>query len=89
MSALDLRLRQVIIDALRLDEVRPEDISEATHFEDDLGANHDQLRRLFRQVDVQLMVRVPEEDRPRLTTFGLLRDYVKANTPARGGGQMP
>ncbi|MCP2257913.1 acyl carrier protein [Streptoalloteichus tenebrarius] len=87
MSALDLRLRQLIIETWRLDGVRPDDISEETHFEDDLGADHDQMRKLFRQVDVQLLCRVPEEDRPRLTTYGRLRDYIKNNTGS--GGQMP
>ena len=68
-------MRETIAEQLNADEA---EISEATSFKEDLGADSLDLFELVMALEENYEVEIPAEDLTELTTVGKVMDYLKA-----------
>ncbi len=81
---LHARLKQLIVRALMLEEVRPEDIdSDAPLFGEGLGLDSVDALELAIEIERELGVRLPEgqEARPIFRSVSTLADWIQAQRP--------
>ena len=69
------KMREIIAEQLNADEA---EISEATSFKEDLGADSLDLFELVMALEENYEVEIPAEDLTELTTVGKVMDYLKA-----------
>ena len=69
------KMREIIAEQLNADEA---EISEATSFKEDLGADSLDLFELVMALEGNYEVEIPAEDLTELTTVGKVMDYLKA-----------
>ena len=69
------KMREIIAEQLNADE---SEISEATSFKEDLGADSLDLFELVMALEENYEVEIPAEDLTELTTVGKVMDYLKA-----------
>ncbi len=63
-------------------EVEPQEISEETHFKEDLDADSLDLYELVMELEDSYGVKVSEEEASRIATVGDAVDFVLAQIPA-------
>lgn len=66
-------VREHLADELDLD---PDEITEASRFKEDLGADSLDLYTLTQELEDTYGIKIPEEDQRDLLTVGLAVDYV-------------
>ena len=69
------RVKEIIGEQLNLDGV---EITEATSFKDDLGADSLDLFELVMAFEEEYGVEIPTEDLEKITTVGAVIEYMKA-----------
>ena len=69
------KMREIIAEQLNVEEA---EISEATSFKEDLGADSLDLFELVMAREENYEVEIPAEDLTELTTVGKVMDYLKA-----------
>lgn len=69
------KMREIIAEQLNVEEA---EISEATSFKEDLGADSLDLFELVMALEENYEVEIPAEDLTELTTVGKVMDYLKA-----------
>lgn len=69
------RVKEIIKEQLNLDDV---EITEATSFKDDLGADSLDLFELVMAFEEEYCVEIPTEDLEKITTVGAVIEYMKA-----------
>ena len=74
-------VREHLADELEIDE---QEITEASRFKEDLGADSLDLYTLTQELEDTYGVQIPEEDAVELTTVGAAVEYVAARA-----GQTP
>ena len=68
------KMKEIIADQLN---VEADEITEATSFKDDLGADSLDLFELVMALEEEYNVEIPSEDLENLTTVGAVMDYLK------------
>lgn len=68
------KMKEMIADQLN---VEADEITEATSFKDDLGADSLDLFELVMALEEEYNVEIPSEDLENLTTVGAVMDYLK------------
>ena len=68
------KMKEIIADQLN---VEADEITEATSFKDDLGADSLDLFELVMAIEEEYNVEIPSEDLENLTTVGAVMDYLK------------
>ncbi len=68
------RVKEIIIEQLNVEDV---EITEATSFKDDLGADSLDLFELVMAFEEEYGVEIPSEDLEKITTVGAVIDYMK------------
>ena len=68
------KMKEIIADQLN---VEADEITEATSFKDDLGADSLDLFELVMALEEEYNVEIPSEDLENLTTVGAFMDYLK------------
>ena len=68
------KMKEIIADQLN---VEADEITEATSFKDDLGADSLDLFELVMALEEEYNVEIPSEDLENLTTVGAIMDYLK------------
>ena len=68
------KMKEIIADQLN---VEADEITEATSFKDDLGADSLDLFELVMALEEEYNVEIPSEDLENLTTVGAVMDYMK------------
>ena len=68
------KMKEIIADQLN---VEADEITEATSFKDDLGADSLDLFELVMALEEDYNVEIPSEDLENLTTVGAVMDYLK------------
>ena len=67
------KMKEIIADQLN---VEADEITEATSFKDDLGADSLDLFELVMALEEEYNVEIPSEDLENLTTVGAVMDYL-------------
>ena len=68
------KMKEMIADQLNAEA---DEITEATSFKDDLGADSLDLFELVMALEEEYNVEIPSEDLENLTTVGAVMDYLK------------
>ena len=68
------KMKEIIADQLN---VEADEITEATSFKDDLGADSLDLFERVMALEEEYNVEIPSEDLENLTTVGAVMDYLK------------
>ena len=68
------KMKEIIADQLNAEA---DEITEATSFKDDLGADSLDLFELVMALEEEYEVEIPSEDLENLTTVGAVIDYLK------------
>ena len=68
------KMKELIANQLNAEA---EDITEATYFKDDLGADSLDLFELVMALEEEYGVEIPSEDLENLTTVGAVMEYLK------------
>lgn len=68
------KMKEIIADQLNAEA---DEITEATSFKDDLGADSLDLFELVMALEEEYNVEIPSEDLENLTTVGAVMDYLK------------
>lgn len=68
------RVKEIIMEQLNVEDV---EITEATSFKDDLGADSLDLFELVMAFEEEYGVEIPSEDLEQITTVGAVIDYMK------------
>lgn len=69
------RISEIITEQLNLDGV---EITEATSFKEDLGADSLDLFELVMAFEEEYDIEIPSEDLEQITTVGAVVDYIKS-----------
>lgn len=69
------KMKEIIADLLNLDGV---EITEASNFKDDLGADSLDLFELVMSLEEEFGVEIPSEDLEKIATVGDVMEYMKA-----------
>ena len=70
------KMKEIIAEQLNVDA---EEITEATSFKDDLGADSLDLFELIMALEEEYQTEIPSDDLQNLTTVGQVMDYLKAH----------
>ena len=68
------KIKEMIAEQLNVDA----EITEATSFKDDLGADSLDLFELVMALEEEYGVEIPSEDLEKITTVGAVMDYLKS-----------
>ncbi|MBQ7955967.1 MAG: acyl carrier protein [Lachnospiraceae bacterium] len=68
------RVKEIIMEQLNVEDV---EITEATSFKDDLGADSLDLFELVMAFEEEYGVEIPSEDLEQITTVGAVIEYMK------------
>ena len=69
------KIKEIVAESLNADAA---ELTEATSFKDDLGADSLDLFELVMALEDEYSVEIPAEDLEKLTTVGAVMDYLKA-----------
>ncbi len=69
------KIRAILVEQLGVDE---SEVTEATSFKDDLGADSLDLFELVTNLEDEYEIEVPAEELEKLTTVGKVIDYLKS-----------
>lgn len=75
------RLRQIIVDSVRLEHLKPQDIGEHANLVGDLDFDSIDLLEVAMSIEDELGVKMPEEDPSVYTSLRTLLDYIEAQQP--------
>ncbi|MCI6675813.1 MAG: acyl carrier protein [Clostridiales bacterium] len=70
------KMKEIIAEQLN---VEADEITEATSFKDDLGADSLDLFELIMALEEEYQTEIPSDDLQSLTTVGQVIDYLKAH----------
>lgn len=70
------KMKEIIAEQLN---VEADEITEATSFKDDLGADSLDLFELIMALEEEYQTEIPSDDLQSLTTVGQVMDYLKAH----------
>ena len=76
MASVEERVKAIIVDQL---QVNDEDVSEAAHFVDDLGADSLDTVELVMKFEEDFDLEIPDEDAEKILTVRDAIDYIKAH----------
>jgi acyl carrier protein len=74
---LILRISEIIIDELKLEEVTAETFEPDLHLVDELGIDSMDLATIALILQDEYQVRIDEDDYPKLTTVRLIAEYIE------------
>ncbi|MBC8069040.1 MAG: acyl carrier protein [Deltaproteobacteria bacterium] len=78
MSAdIEARIKEIICEQL---DVKPEDVSEAKNFTEDLGADSLAIVELVLALEEQFDVKIPDDEVDKIKTVGDAVSYIKQRT---------
>ena len=69
------KLKKIIVEVLNVDE---DEITEATSFKEDLGADSLDLFELVTNLEEEYSIEIPAEQLEEMTTVGKVIDYLKS-----------
>lgn len=71
------KIKEMVADQLNVDA---EEITAATSFKEDLGADSLDLFELAMALEEEYGIEIPSEELEKITTVGAVLDYLKANS---------
>lgn len=77
MSSIEERVKGVVIEQLG---VKPEEVTEAASFVEDLGADSLDTVELVMALEEEFDTEIPDEEAEKITSVKMAIDYVKANS---------
>lgn len=78
MSDIESQVKEIIVEQL---DVKPEDVTEAKAFTDDLGADSLAIVELVLALEEKFEVKIPDDEVDKIKTVGDAISYIK-NNPA-------
>jgi acyl carrier protein len=79
MPELTDRMRQLLVDAVRLEHIQPQDIALDANLVADLDFDSVDLLEVAMTIEDELGVKMPEQQPEVYTSLRTLVDYVQAN----------
>ena len=73
-----LRVAEVMIEELKLEDVTPQSFDPDLDLVDEVGIDSMDLATVALVLQDEYTIRIDEDDYPKLTTIRLIREYVKA-----------
>lgn len=79
---LILRIAEVMIDELKLEDVTPETFSPDIDLVDEVGIDSMDLATVALVLQDEYGIRIDEDDYPKLTTIRLIAEYLEKRMPS-------
>ncbi|MDR2861106.1 MAG: phosphopantetheine-binding protein [Syntrophobacterales bacterium] len=79
-----VRIAEIVIDELKLQDITPEAFDPGLDFVDELGIDSMDLATVVLVLQDEYSITIDEDDYPKLRNIRLIADYItqKINTPA-------
>ncbi len=75
---ITLRVAEIIIDELKLEDITPDTFDPDMDLVDELGIDSMDLTTVVLVLQDEFGISIDEDDYPRLSTLRLIADYIKA-----------
>lgn len=84
VEKISLRIAQIMIDELKLEDVTPETFDPEIDLIDEVGIDSMDLATVALVLRDEYAIRIDEDDYPKLTTVRLISEYIqnKLNAPS-------
>jgi len=78
VDQIQLRVAEVMIDELKLEDVTPQGLDPDLDLVDEVGIDSMDLATIALVLQDEYAIRIDEDDYPKLTTIRLIAEYVKS-----------
>jgi acyl carrier protein len=78
VDQIQLRVAEVMIDELKLEDVTPQGLDPDLDLVDEIGIDSMDLATVALVLQDEYAIRIDEDDYPKLTTIRLIAGYVKS-----------